>query len=166
MTITNIIHKLMEILSTAWGWAAGAAIFCASYFAGNETAILITLLAIVLDGAWGIAAALAQKKFALSELARDTVMKMSVYGSAIICFIGIDKLLRSDTGLTLAIVCTVIVLVEVWSMSASALICFPDMPFLRLLRKALAGEIARKLGVKPEDVLTELEAMSKKKAKR
>jgi len=82
-----------------------------------------------------------------------------VYGTAIVVFIMIDKLLRIGDGLTLSVICAVIVLVEFWSMSASALICFPRMPFLRLLRKALVGEIAGKLGVKTEDVEKTLEKM-------
>lgn len=156
----------MEALSTGWGWAGGAAAWCVGYFAGSGTAVVTVLLAIALDGVWGVAAALRQGRFALSELARNTVMKMAVYGSAVVCFIGIDRMLRIETGLTLAIVCAVIVLVELWSILANALICFPQMPFLKLMRKALVGEIARKLGVEAEDVSAALEAMGGGKAKK
>lgn len=158
--IPNTIHKLMEILSTAQGWVAGVLLIVANYFAGYETTVTLAVLAIVMDGAWGIAAALKQGRFTLSELARDTIMKISVYGTAIVVFIAIDKLLHIGGGLTLSIICTVIILVEFWSMSASALICFPNMPFLRLMKKALAGEIASKLGVEPHDVETTLESLS------
>lgn len=161
--IISVIHKLMDILSTAWGWTAGLFILMANFFAGYEVSVTMTVIAIVLDGVWGIAAALKQRKFTLSELARDTVMKMSVYGTAIIVFIAIDKLLHIDGGLTLSLICTVIVLVEFWSMSASMLICFPNMPFLRLMRKALIGEIASKLGVAPDKVGEVLEGLKKVK---
>jgi len=150
--MTHLAGKLADILSTAWGWAMGALLLVVNFFTGYETSVTLTLLSVVLDGAWGIAAAVKQGRFTLSELARNTVMKISVYGTAIVVFIMIDKLLRIGDGLTLSVICAVIVLVEFWSMSASALIFFPRMPFLRLLRKALIGEIAGKLGVKPEDV--------------
>lgn len=159
--LTSMAHKLGEALQTAWGWAAAALSFCAGWFAGSGTAILITLLAVVLDGVWGIAAALKQGRFALSELARESVMKMTVYGTAVICFIGIDKLLGIESGMTLAVVCAVIVLTELWSICANALICYPDMPFLKLMRRALIGEIARKLGVREDDVRQTLDAMEK-----
>lgn len=156
-------HKLADALSTAWGWGAAALSFCAGWFAGSEAAILIVLLAVTLDGVWGIAAAVRQGRFALSELARDTVMKMTVYGTAVICFIGIDRLLGIESGLTLAVVCAVIVLTELWSILANALICYPDMPFLKLMRRALIGEIARKLGVREQDVKAALDAMERKR---
>lgn len=59
-------------------------------------------------------------------------------------------------------ICIGIILVELWSTAASMLICFPRMPFLQLLKKALVGEIASKLRVKPEDVEIALEALRKK----
>lgn len=165
MILASMAHKLGEALQTAWGRAAAALSFCLGYFAGSGTAILITLLAVVLDGVWGIAAALRQGRFALSELARESVMKMAVYGSAIICFVGIDRLLGIASGMTLAVVCAVIVLTELWSICANALICYPDMPFLKLMRRALIGEIARKLGAREEAVRQTLDAMEGKKNK-
>lgn len=164
--VTNTIHKLMEILSTLQGWAAAALLVVANYFAGYETNVTLTVLAIVMDCVWGIAAALKQGRFTLSELGRDTVMKISVYGTAIVIFIAIDRLLHVDGGLTLSIICAVIILVEFWSMSASALICFPNMPFLRLMKKALAGEIASKLGVPTEQVEDTLDGLRKARDKR
>lgn len=153
----------MDILSTAWGCAAGVFFLIANFFAGYETTVNLTLLSIVLDGIWGIAAALKQHKFTLSELARNTVMKISVYGTAIVVFIAIDRLLGFNGGLTLTIICSVIVLVEFWSMSASMLICYPNCPFLRLARKALVGEIANKLGVGVPEVQSVLEQLTRER---
>ena len=120
-------------------------------------------MAIVLDAVWGIAASLVQKRFALSELARDTIAKLAVYGTAVFVFILIDKLTGLSGGLTTSIICVGIILVEMWSMSASMLICFPHMPFLKILKKALAGEIASKLNVKPEDVTEALDTLHAKR---
>ena len=48
-------------------------------------------------------------------------------------------------------------------MAGSMLICYPNMPFLKLLKKALAGEIASKLNVRPEEVAEALETLHVKK---
>lgn len=162
--VLKTLHKLVEILSTIQGWTAGALLVVANFFAGYEATVCLAVVAIVLDGVWGIAAALRQGHFTLSGLARNTVMKISVYGTAIVVFVAIDKILGIFDGLTVSIVCAVIVLVEFWSMCANALICFPHMPFLRLMKKALAGEIASKLGVTAKQVEDALEGLGKKDA--
>lgn len=164
--MTNMTHKLLDILSTAQGWTAAVLLVVANFFVGYETSVFLSLTAVVLDGVWGIAAAVRQGRFTLSELMRDTVMKISVYGTAIVVFIVIDRLLHIGEGLTLSVVCAVIVLVEFWSMCASALICFPHMPFLRLMRKALLGEIASKLGVSPDEVASVMERMEYRRSDR
>ena len=60
------------------------------------------------------------------------------------------------------VICICIILVELFSTAASMLICFPNMPFLKLLKKALVGEIASKMNIKTEDVEKALEALNKK----
>ena len=142
--IEHFLQKLSEALSTMWGWLLCAALLVMNFIVGYEKMVGFTVMAIVLDAVWGIAASLIQKRFALSELARDTFAKLAVYGTAVFG----------------------IILVELWSMSASMLICFPNMPFLKILKKALAGEIASKLNVKPEDVTAALDTLHTKKNER
>ena len=137
-----------------------------NFIVGYEKMVGFTVMAIVLDAVWGIAASLVQKRFALSELARDTIAKLAVYGTAVFVFILVDKLAGISGGLTTSVICIGIILVELWSMSASMLICFPNMPFLKILKKALAGEIASKLNVKPEDVTAALDTLHTKKNER
>ena len=159
--IENFFERLGEILSTAWGWVLCLSMILFDYVTGYGTMVNIAVMAVVIDAVWGIASSV-QGRFALSELARNTLSKLAVYGCAVLCFIGIDKLLGSGGGLTTSIICACIVLVELWSASASMLICFPDMPFLQLLKKALIGEIARKLNIEPKDVESVLTTMKKK----
>lgn len=159
--IENILERLSEIFSSAWGWVLCLFMVLLDYATGYETMVNIAVMAVVIDTVWGIASSIKQGRFALSELARNVFPKLLVYGSVIICFIGIDKLLGTSGGLTTSIICAVIVLIELWSASASMLICFPSMPFLQLLRKALTGEIARKLNVEPKDVESVLQSMKR-----
>ena len=157
--IEHFLQKLSEALSTVWGWLLFLGLVVMNFIVWYEKMVGFTVMAIVLDAVWGIAASLIQKRFALSELARDTIAKLAVYGTAVFVFILIDKLTGLSGGLTTSIICIGIILVEMWSMSASMLICFPHMPFLNILKKALAGEIASKLKVKPEDVAEALDTL-------
>ena len=42
--------------------------------------------------------------------------------------------------------------VELWSISANALILQPQLPFLRLFKKYLVNEIGKKLDMSPDEV--------------
>jgi len=157
--IGNFFERLGEILSTVWGWILCLIMVVVDYVTGYGMMVNIAVMAVVMDGAWGIASSLKQGNFALSELARDTLAKLAVYGCAVLSFIGIDRLLGVGGGLTTGVICACIVLVELWSASASMLICFPKMPLLQLLKKALVGEIARKLNIEPGEVENTLQMM-------
>lgn len=148
----GFVTKLSEILSTIYGWLLCLSMVVIDYFAGYEATVQMATMAVVMDCVWGIAAARKQGKFTLSELARNTFSKLSVYGCCIVLFIGIDRLMGLQTGLSTSAICIGIVLTEAWSTCASMLICFPDLPFLKLMKKALTGEIARKLGVEADKV--------------
>lgn len=163
MILEHFLAKLQEILSTVWGWISFAVLFGVDCISGHGTAIGIALIAIIMDAIWGIASSIKQRKFARSELARDTLGKIAVYGCAILAFSCIDKLLGIHNGLTTNIICALIVLVEFWSTMGSMLICFPKMPFLRIVKFALIGEIANKLGVNEDDVKRALEDIDNKK---
>jgi len=164
MIIEHFIVKIQEIFSTVWGWISFAIFFVISCLSGHGTAVGIALIAIVMDAVWGIASSVKQGKFAKSELARDTIGKIAVYGCAILAFSCIDKLLGIHNGLTTNIICSLIVLVEFWSTLGSMLICFPKIPFLRVIKFALIGEIANKLGIREDDVKNALEKFDNKKS--
>ena len=142
--------KLLGILQTVQGWVVAGVLFLLDFIAGHELAVGLVVAVTLMDAAWGIAVSIHRRKFALSELARLTIGKLAVYGCAMLVFIGLDRLIGMT--LTASVVGAAITLVELWSASASMLILFPNFLFLKLLRKALTGEIASKLGVEPEDV--------------
>lgn len=146
----HIGMKLLSILSTAWGWAVGLVLLLIDFIAGHEMAVGLVVFVTLMDAVWGIAVSIKRKKFAISELARMTVGKLAVYGCAMLAFIGLDRLIGMT--LTASVIGAVITLVELWSTSASMLILFPNFLFLKLLKKALTGEIADKLGIDPSQV--------------
>lgn len=151
--------KLGDILQSIWGWLAALGLIIGEYFAGHKFIVFLVLAATLMDAIWGIVVSLRQKKFALSELGRLTIGKLAVYGCALFIFVGLDKFI--DSTLTASVVGAAIVLVEFWSSSASMLILFPDFLWLRLMRKALVGEISRKLGISEDEVIEEMEKHDK-----
>ena len=105
MMIEHFLQKLFEALSTVWGWLLCTVLLLMNFIVGYEKMVGFTAMAVVLDAAWGIAASLMQKRFALSGLARDTFAKLAVYGTAVFIFILIDKLMGVGSGLTTSVIC-------------------------------------------------------------
>lgn len=160
--IGNIIERCMlkfsEAMQHVWGMIMAIVLFVADIFAGHTFIINLVVAVTIMDAIWGITVSLKQGKFALSELMRQTVGKIAVYGCALFGVAGVDFYIQAQTGwdmtLTTAVVGVVVVLTELWSSIASMLILFPDFPLLHILQKALTGEIARKLQI-PEDEVKE-----------
>lgn len=147
--------KLGNILSSVWGWLIGVGLAFLDYFAGHSFVVFLVVAATLIDAVWGIAVSLKKGEFTKSELARLTIAKLAVYGCVMFVFIGLDKFINST--ITASIIGAAIVLVEFWSSCASMLILYPNFLFLRLLKKALTGEIASKLGIPEDEVKDVLE---------
>lgn len=139
--IWHFLFKLQAILSTFSGWVSLLGVFWANFFAGYQSAIEAVVIVVTLDLAWAIASAIKRGTFAYSYLGKESVNKLSVYGSVIVGFVVLDKLVGMALPVTTIVVCLLISLVELWSMAGSMLIVFPNMPFLRLLRPILRGEM-------------------------
>ena len=113
------------------------------------------LVAVTFDALFGIWVARRQGRFILSELLRTTFFKLMVYLNLVVVFVFIDKFAGAgglETRITTMIVASAICLAEAWSSCGNALIINPNFPLLRLLRRALTGEIARKLEIDPDQV--------------
>lgn len=146
--IVNLGCKLGEIFQTVYGWIAAAGIFVMNFFAGYETAINAVVICVALDTVWGIAAQIKRGHFALSELGRHGMLsKLALYASVIVGFVLLERMANLESQLAVIAICTLICLVELWSMCGSALIVNPKMRFLRIFREVLAGEVARKMQV-------------------
>jgi len=169
--ITHVWQKIIEILSHPAGWIAGLGLFIADAWSDGKLLIYLVVIATAIDLICGIAVAVKRKNFARSELMRQTVEKLVVYGTALLVFLCIDKAIEAETSLeidlTSGIVGVVIAMTETWSFLASLLILFPTNPLLRLMSKALIGEIARKLGCEESEVEAILkESVKRKKIKK
>ena len=162
MKLHILLIKLANIFSSLGGWLIAIITAFITYFAGHKFMLEMVLLSVVMDMVWGIVVSVKNKRFILSELARCTIEKVAIYGTVLVIFIGIDKLIGGETVITATIVATLIIMVELWSSLANMSIIYPNMPFLRLLRRALVGEIARKLNVDESIVNIELSEKNEK----
>ena len=128
----------------------------------------MVVISATIDLVCGIAVANKKKEFTLSELMRQTVEKLIIYGLALLVFLCVDVVIEQETGfqtdLTSGLIGVMITLIEMWSFMASLLILFPNNAILKLLQKKLTGEIARKLGCEENEVSAILNASRKKKA--
>ena len=154
--VHSVWSKFLDILHYPAGWFAGLGLFIGDAISGGKLIIYTVVITSVIDLICGIAVSRKKKQFTLSELIRQTVEKFAIYGTVLLVFLCLDKVLTVETTLditlTSGLVGAVITMAEVWSFTASLLILFPKNAFLRLMQKALTGEIARKLGCENEEV--------------
>lgn len=166
--IHNVWDKFLELVQYPIVWMGGLGLFVVDAVAGGRIIIYMVVISAVIDLFCGIAVARAKHEFTLSELMRQTVEKLIIYGLALLVFLCIDGAIEKETGfqtdLTSGLIGVVITLTEVWSFMASLLILFPKNPILKLLQKQLTGEIARKLGCDNDEVEKILNASRKKKS--
>lgn len=164
--LTRLGEKFGEIVHYPIAWISGLGLFVLDAVTGGKLVIYIVLIASVIDLICGIAVALKRKSFARSDLMRQTIEKLLVYGLVLIVFLCIDHVIERETGfttdLTSGLIGVVMTLTETWSFLASLLIIYPDNPFLKFLQKALTGELARKLNCEESEVAAILKASRKK----
>lgn len=164
--LIGFASKCDEVYSTVAGWLVTTTIIIANFFAGYALSASAVLVAVVLDAFWGIASALKRGKFAYSELMRDTITKLTSYGTALVICIFCERLLDASTTLATSVVSAIICATELWSMAGSILIINPDIPLFKLFRHVLTGEIARKLRIDEDKVEEALQSSKEKKTKK
>ena len=153
---TKILFKIGDVFHHMEAWFIACLLFVVSIFAPHWFLISLVSAVTLVDAAWGITVSVRHGRFALSELMRLSVVKLAIYGCALFGFAGLDMFVQMQTGLelslTTSVIGIVIILIELWSTCASMLILFPHFPFLYILKRALTGEIAHKLGVSEDEV--------------
>ena len=168
--LTRFGEKIIELLHYPIVWISGFFLFVLDAVSGGKLIIYIVIIASVIDLICGIAVAIKRKSFARSDLMRQTVEKLLVYGLVLLVFLCIDHVIERETGfstdLTSGLVGVVMTLTETWSFLASLLILYPDNPFLKFLQKYLIGELARKLGCNEDEVAAILAASREKQPRK
>lgn len=154
----KILEQLTSALNSAYGWFLTLMVSAIAFIQPEMWSFYVVGGAIFADLVWGIAAAVKQKKFLLSKAMRETIKKIGIYSFAMVGALAIEKITHTEGSFiavkTIAIFAAVC---EFWSMSASMLIIKPNMPFLKLFRGQLKGEIASKVSknVNIDEILKE-----------
>lgn len=151
----QIINLLERAFSTFYAWILTALVTFTNIVLPEKFSFLVVLTAIVADAIWGIAVAVKFKKYTLSKLLRVTFFKISSYGFCLYIVLLIEMLAHDTNLIGVKLVAAIAGACELWSMSASMLIIYPDFPFLKLFRRQLKGEIASKTGKNVDDIFKE-----------
>lgn len=143
--LRSILDHLCHIFSTFYGWLVALLLLIFNFFAPAYYPFLIVFILILVDLGWGIAVSLKKEDFAYSEAGRETCIKIAIYGCCLGSVYMIEHMFHSGITIT-SVAAAVAGACEVWSFSASMLIIYPKMPFLRIFRAQLRGEMEKKLG--------------------
>lgn len=87
----------------------------------------------------------------LSCRLRDSLVKILFYVTIIVGLFLIESVLIGGYFLTAKLAFAVIAGTELWSIMANMLVLFPNLPALKLLKKYLTGEIAKKLSINEDN---------------
>lgn len=146
LSLARIADKLEMALHSAWGWILVAITSVATFLQPEAWSFYVVAGAVAADLFWGILAAMKLKKFILSKALRETVKKVGIYAYVMIGVFAIEKITHTEGSfIALRTIAIFAAVCELWSMSGSMLIVKPNMPFLKLFRWQLKGEIASKV---------------------
>lgn len=154
MVLGEIIKKLVEPLRSVVGWVSVTIAYFFTFLGEAKSLLGFIVIAVVIDTILGIIVALRVRKQKIeSARARECVFKLFVYVSIFLVFVFVDKTIinDSDVFITLRIVTSLILLCEGWSIMGNSLILYPKMPFLRLFKRFLLGEMAKKMNLSEEE---------------
>ena len=153
--IHSVLMHLTEIFSKAYGWFLIFMLTVLNFFQPEWLCFAVVGIAILGDFVWGIIASIKLKKFILSKALRETIKKVGIYGFALASIFMIEKIIHDQSFIGIKIIAILGAACELWSMSANMLIVKPDMPFLRIFRMQLKGEMESKIGKNLDNILTE-----------
>ena len=161
--LTNIGTSLSSILETLYGRFIVLILFIGAYFASISGMVHIMIALVLVDAFFGIAVSVRTKGIGsiMSNRLRNTLYKMFFYIFFLASIFLIEFQITGIDCLTPKLIFALMSGVELWSISANALILNPKFPFLRVFKKYLSREIGKKLSISPEEVKDLLDNTSK-----
>ena len=144
--ISKTFGHMGNALQTSLGWIIALCTMFATFIEPEKSSFIVVGFAVFADLFWGIAAAIKLKKFFLSTALRDTVKKIGIYSFTLLGALSVETIVHAEgTFVAIRTIAVIAAVCELWSMSASMLIVYPNMPFLRIFQEHLKGEIESKL---------------------
>ena len=153
MVLLNIWTAVISIFTTIWGKILVFALFLGSIFGTIAGLIHIVLILTTVDMIFGVLVTLKTK--GKNEIVSSKLRNSLYKGFFYVMFISLTYLVEiqmMDILIGPKVAFAVIAAVEMWSISANALILNPDLPFLKLFKKFLTAEIGKKLEIDKDEV--------------
>ena len=147
----RILDSIHKVFSNVFGWIIAVFTAYLSWLGNDSGSILLVVVALVWDMAWGIAAAVKRHNFVLSYLLRETFCKIIVYVGAMSIVLFAERMLGLTSGFTVRIIAVIATSVELFSSAGNILIIKPDFVFVRFFGKYLIGEIADKMKISHDE---------------
>lgn len=157
-TVSHTLAKNWSFTSTIGGWLGAVATFCLSLF--NQDAIFLTKIiwvALAIDFVFGTWTAIKAKKHVLSQAIILTAVKYAIYSLLFWLVVMAERGVGDTWFIASRLVFAFCMIAEIWSVIGHVAIINPRLVFIRLLRKSLAGEVARKLDMTEKEALAFLD---------
>ena len=151
---TNLIASIGAVTSIIWGRVLIVILFIGATFAPISGLIHTILILIGVDLIFGLTVTIRKKGIdeIVSNKLRNSLFKAMFYLLFIMMSFLVEKQIAGSDCLVTKVVFAVMGAVELWSIAGNALILSPNLPFLRLLKKYLTSEIAKKMEIDKKDV--------------
>lgn len=150
MALAGIWGKLAAVVSSIYGWFLGLVSFILAYLLPIRDMFIILGIIILVDMIVGIWCAIRNKQDITSGKARGTIIKAAVYLVVLSLSFAIERQLGWEIVST--VLFSIASAIELYSVIANILILYPNMPFLKLFKAMVEGEISKKTGVNKEKV--------------
>lgn len=150
----SIWAKMGSILTSFWGVISTIFVAFLAYFAGMQMMIYILAACLLLDFMLGVLVTIKinGKNSIQSSKLRKTLIKAFFYISVMCIIYAAETTIGLSWFVLSKIIFAIACLTELWSSAGLALILNPDFIFLRLFKKYLTSEIAKKLNLKSDEV--------------
>lgn len=159
--ISDIGIKLNNILSSCTGVVSFLTMWVMALLATilgfYKEVIIVTFFCIFIDLIWGVAKSIKMGGYATSYLLKNTILKMGAYFSVMILLIAMEHLLHMESQVFTVTFTIVILITELISVLGNIAIVKPSLIFVKLLRRLVIGEVARKLNITEEEAKKLLE---------
>jgi hypothetical protein len=150
--------KMIAAIGSLWSSFTGYVItlttFSLTYFMPVKELIHVVFALVIADTLFGVLVAIKRKGVSsiLSSRLRNSIIKLFVYSVFIAGFFAIETNLIDGYYVTSRIIFAIASGVELWSIAANILILSPNLVFLRIFKKYLAQEMAKKLEMAEDEI--------------
>lgn len=143
----DLAFKLRLVLGTITGWVTAFMAFMLATFGDKAMHIHWVLLVLFIDLLFGSWSAIKRDVFHISTALFSTACKVVMYITIFFMPMILENILGTDLSYGTVSVTALLISAEFFSILAHMLIIKPDLVGVKLFKRLLSGEIAKKLGI-------------------